>query len=197
MCSVSFNCFVFCFVFYCDKSLGYKAIIATGQWSSFCELYNGRVTQSSVSTIVTFVLKLIQSLLCIALLQLEFAEERYAMLKTNSEAFKKEASAASEKSRSLQVAYSKTQATLDSTTQVIVHQILLTQCHIFLYILFQRIWFCNKTPLFDLKRRGLVGRLLDLNSSSCVPNCHLLDLFFADPEFSSSTPFCVNSQLFV
>lgn len=40
------------------------------------------------------------------------------MLKTNSEAFKKEASAASEKSRSLQVAYSKTQATLESTSQV-------------------------------------------------------------------------------
>ena len=40
------------------------------------------------------------------------------MLKSNAEAFKKEASAASEKSRSLQVAYSKTQATLDSTSQV-------------------------------------------------------------------------------
>ena len=42
------------------------------------------------------------------------------MLKSNAEAFKKEASAASEKSRSLQVAYSKTQATLDSTSQVTV-----------------------------------------------------------------------------
>ena len=40
------------------------------------------------------------------------------MLKSNAEAFKKEVSAASEKSRSLQVAYSKTQATLDSTSQV-------------------------------------------------------------------------------
>ena len=42
------------------------------------------------------------------------------MLKSNAEAFKREASAASEKSRSLQVAYSKTQATLDSTFQVTV-----------------------------------------------------------------------------
>lgn len=42
------------------------------------------------------------------------------MLKTNSEAFKKEATAASEKSRNLQVANSKIQATLDSTMQVIV-----------------------------------------------------------------------------
>ena len=42
------------------------------------------------------------------------------MLKSNAEAFKKEASAASEKSRSLQVAYSKTQATLDSTSQVTI-----------------------------------------------------------------------------
>lgn len=41
------------------------------------------------------------------------------MLKTNSEAFKKEATAASEKSRNLQVANSKIQATLDSTMQVI------------------------------------------------------------------------------
>ena len=40
------------------------------------------------------------------------------MLKSNSEAFKKEASAASEKSRSLQVALSKMQVTLDSVTQV-------------------------------------------------------------------------------
>ena len=52
------------------------------------------------------------------LFQLEFAEERYAMLKSNSEAFKKEASAASEKSRSLQVAVSKAQVTLDSVSQV-------------------------------------------------------------------------------
>lgn len=52
------------------------------------------------------------------LLQLEFAEERYAMLKSNSEAFKKEASAASEKSRSLQVAFNKIQVTLDSVSQV-------------------------------------------------------------------------------
>lgn len=52
------------------------------------------------------------------LLQLEFAEERYVMLKSNSEAFKKEASAASEKSRSLQVALSKAQVTLDSVSQV-------------------------------------------------------------------------------
>ena len=52
--------------------------------------------------------------------QLEFAEERYAMLKSNSEAFKKEASAASEKSRSLQVAVSKAQVTLDSVSQVSV-----------------------------------------------------------------------------
>ena len=50
--------------------------------------------------------------------QLDFAEERYAMLKTNAEAFKKEASAASEKSRSLQVALSKMQGTLDSVSQV-------------------------------------------------------------------------------
>ncbi|XP_020609857.1 nucleoprotein TPR-like isoform X1 [Orbicella faveolata] len=49
--------------------------------------------------------------------QLEFAEERYAMLKSNSEAFKKEASAVSEKSRSLQVALSKAQVTLDSVSQ--------------------------------------------------------------------------------
>ena len=42
------------------------------------------------------------------------------MLKTNSEAFKKEATAASEKSRNLQVANSKIQATLDSTLQVTV-----------------------------------------------------------------------------
>ena len=42
------------------------------------------------------------------------------MLKTNSEAFKREASAASEKSRNLQVANSKIQGTLDSTSQVIV-----------------------------------------------------------------------------
>ncbi|KAJ7387616.1 hypothetical protein OS493_000951 [Desmophyllum pertusum] len=49
--------------------------------------------------------------------QLEFAEERHAMLKSNSEAFKKEASAASEKSRNLQVAISKIQATLDSVSQ--------------------------------------------------------------------------------
>ena len=54
------------------------------------------------------------------LFQLEFAEERYAMLKSNSEAFKKEASAASEKSRSLQVALSKAQVTLDSVSQVSV-----------------------------------------------------------------------------
>ena len=54
------------------------------------------------------------------LFQLEFAEERYAMLKSNSEAFKKEASAASEKSRSLQVAVSKAQVTLDSVSQVSV-----------------------------------------------------------------------------
>lgn len=54
----------------------------------------------------------------IVLLQLEFAEERHAMLKSNSEAFKKEASAASEKSRNLQVAISKIQATLDSVSQV-------------------------------------------------------------------------------
>ena len=56
------------------------------------------------------------------LLQLEFAEERHAMLKSNSEAFKKEASAAYEKSRSLQVALSKIQVTLDSVSQV-------SQCH--------------------------------------------------------------------
>lgn len=49
------------------------------------------------------------------------------MLKSNSEGFKKEASAASEKSRSLQVALSKMQVTLDSVSQV-------NQCdHGFLY----------------------------------------------------------------
>ena len=62
------------------------------------------------------------------LLQLEFAEERYAMLKSNSEAFKKEASAASEKSRNLQVALSKTQVTLDSVSQVsICNQIVMSE----------------------------------------------------------------------
>ena len=60
-------------------------------------------------------IKEIQSMI---LLQLEFAEERYAILKSNSESFKKEASAASEKSRSLQVALSKAQVTLDSVSQV-------------------------------------------------------------------------------
>ena len=40
------------------------------------------------------------------------------MLKSNSEAFKKEASAASEKSRNLQVALSKMKVTLDSVSQV-------------------------------------------------------------------------------
>ena len=54
----------------------------------------------------------------ILLPQLEFAEERYGMLKSNSEAFKKEASAASEKSHSLQTALGKLQATLDSVSQV-------------------------------------------------------------------------------
>ncbi|XP_074635323.1 nucleoprotein TPR-like isoform X3 [Acropora palmata] len=49
--------------------------------------------------------------------QLEFIEERFSMLKTNSEAFKKEATAASEKSRNLQVANSKIQTTLDSSMQ--------------------------------------------------------------------------------
>ena len=57
----------------------------------------------------------------VSLVQLEFIEERYSMLKTNSEAFRKEASAASEKSRNLQVANSKIQATLDSISQVIIN----------------------------------------------------------------------------
>lgn len=103
------------------------------------------------------------------------------MLKSNAEAFKKEASAASEKSRSLQVAYSKTQATLDSTSQVTVTKKFRSWVS---RIIFYSVWTVIDMNVVDLHIHCIVVTyLMDLSSRSLIFSSLLNSVVYKEVNF--------------